>query len=81
MEKIRNDEENVLCRFAKSNKGKLAGLLLLAFSTVETTRTAANIINEDYKDAKISSSLGVAELSIGAAIFVTRRSGASKEKT
>ena len=81
MEKVRNSKENMLFRFAKSNKGKLAGVTLLAFSTVEATRTAAGIVNEDYNDVKTSATLGTFELSIGTAIFAARKNGGSKKST
>lgn len=81
MEKIQNNEENMLFRFAKSNRGKLAGVILLSFSTVEAARIASDIVNEDYNDTRTSAVLGMTELSIGTAIFAARRTGVSKEST
>lgn len=81
MERSAGSRENFFFRFARSNTGKLTGLVLIGFATVEGQRVAVDAAQQNARDIKVSAPLGIAYTSIATAIFLARRTGGQTEIT
>lgn len=81
MERSAGRRENFFFRFARSNTGKLTGIALIGFATVEGQRVAVDALNGKADDIKVSAPLGTAYLSTASAIFLARRTSEQTEAT
>lgn len=74
MEKLKN-RENFFFRFSRSNAGRLVGIVLIGFATVETANVVNSLREGDANDLKVAAGLDTAYLTTASAIFLARRAG------